>query len=180
MSPDHTAPDYKRAREASQQYRPSDYEPSLMPLFLDLCFNTMPSNSSKPQNPPNTPAWDVQTRNKNSTNHKTGPPLPRHYLKQQSSSLQNPLSNARPSHFSFVIHLSPSGFVHPRRMGSCQYRKHVIHINSSPSLRLSPPRQVAQVKRAEGMCRAAGWTSQSWPAVHLSTRGKSRPQGASR
>ena len=59
-----------------------------------------------------------------------------------------------------------------------QYRNHVIQYKPPPSLRLFPPRQVAQVKRTEGTCRAAGWTLQSWPAVHLSTRGKSRPQGA--
>src|SRR5438128_1799446 len=63
----------------------------LCPYFyiyaLILCLQLIKTSKPTP-----TYAWDAQMRNKNSTNHKTGPPLPRHCLKQQSSPLQYPLS----------------------------------------------------------------------------------------
>ena len=132
-----------------------------------------------PQTPKISPQHTRMGRAKRATRNSftKSAPTPWHCTNQQSSTSQYlPLLPIRAVYF--VIHLSPSGFVRFRRMGSCQHRKHVIRIKLLPISQTFPLRQVAQVKRAEGTCRAAGWTLQSWLAVHLSTRGKSRPSGA--
>ena len=152
------------------------YEPSLMPSPSRPMPRHMPKN---PINPPQHTRMGRAIMQQELHNHKIGPAPHRQCLKAAEWHALVPAAKCPLGPFYFVVHLSPSSFVRLRRMGSRQYRNHVIQYKlPSPSLRLSPPHQVAQVKWTEGMCRAAGWTLQSWLAVHLSTRGKSRPQGA--
>ena len=130
----------------------SPFRPMSSPMHV------LPKNSQKTS--PNIPAWDAQTRNKNTTTTKTGSPEPPwHCLKQQSITLQHPLSMPVQA-----VHFLSFPCPHPvsSTLGGWDLvsTENMYIVTTPPHLSDSPSTSGGSGKTSRGNTRATGWTSQ--------------------